>query len=149
MPVHHNCVVIAMKQAETIIQYSVIETRQYKATTPEDSSFFSRRKISCLSLYVSLSSADVLQPSEVASIADALSTLSPGDLASLASAMGFSEEEVAHRRQLCSCSQRDLLLGLLLEYSRRTPYHVKRRLASVLMSSGCLKEAVKLYPIGQ
>ena len=94
-------------------------------------------------------SADVLQPSEAESIADALSTLSPGDLASLASAMGFSEEEVAHRRQLCSCSQRDLLLGLLLEYSRRTPYHVKRRLASVLMSSGCLKEALMLDPTGQ
>ena len=91
----------------------------------------------------------MLRPSEVESIADALSTLSPGDLASLASAMGFSEEEVAHRRQLCSCSQRDLLLGLLLEYSRRTLYHVRRRLASVLMSSGCLKEALMLDPTGQ
>lgn len=84
-------------------------------------------------------------PSEVASLANAFAVLSQDDFAHFVSALGFSQEEVELKRQPGS-SQKDLILGLLLEYSNRTPCHVRKRLGEVMWNCGHANEALKLDP---
>lgn len=79
-------------------------------------------------------------------VADALSTLSFAELVAIASSLGFSTEEVEQR--IKHIPQKVLVAELLLEYRKRRPCHVKRRLGQVLLNNGHWKEALKIYPSG-
>lgn len=90
--------------------------------------------------------SDSLHEAEIIWLADALSTLSFNDLATLTAGLGFSEGEVYQRMQ--HVPQKLLVVELLLEFSKRTPYHVKRRLGQVLLNNGHWKEGLRMYPSG-
>lgn len=97
-------------------------------------------------LYVTFYFSDCLHEAEITWLADALSTLSFDDLVTLTAGLGFSRGEVFQRMQ--HVPQNLLVIELLLEFSKRTPYHVKRRLGQVLLNNGHWKEGLKMYPSG-
>jgi hypothetical protein len=89
-------------------------------------------------------SKDILRESETMEIADSLCALSINEIIEIASSLGFNREEVKQRAQ--HIPQKPLTVELLLEFSKRTPFRVRRRLGQVLMNSGLWKEALKIYP---
>ena len=89
---------------------------------------------------------DILHEPEAMEIADSLCRFSIDKIVEIAAGLCFHREEIKQRAH--HITQKPLIVELLLEFSKRTPFHVRRHLGQVLMNNGLWKEALKIDPKG-